>query len=61
MTRRIKYTNEPIGEVRVVRDFLLPPEELAFREDAIKVTLALSRRSVEFFKAARSSRRRRVA
>ena len=51
MTRKIKYTNEPIGEVRVVRDFLPPPEELAFREDAVKVTLALSRRSVEFFKA----------
>ena len=51
MTRKIKYTNEPIGEVHVVRDFLPPPEELAFREDAVKVTLALSRRSVEFFKA----------
>ena len=37
--------------MRVVRDFLLPPEALAFREEAIKVTLALSRRSVEFFKA----------
>ena len=51
MTRKIKYTNEPIGDVRVVRDFLPPPEALAFREEAIKVTLALSRRSVEFFKA----------
>ena len=51
MTRKTKYTNEPIGEVRVVRDFLPPPEELAFREDAVKVTLALSRRSVDFFKA----------
>jgi hypothetical protein len=51
MTRKIKYTNEPIGGMRVVRDFLPPPEELAFREDAVKVTLALSRRSVEFFKA----------
>jgi predicted DNA binding CopG/RHH family protein len=38
--------------VRVVRDFLPPPEELAFREEAVKVTLALSKRSVEFFKAA---------
>jgi hypothetical protein len=51
MSRRIKYTDEPIGEIRVVRDFLPPPEELAFREEAVKVTLALSRRSVEFFKA----------
>ncbi len=51
MRRRIRYTNEPIGEVRVVRDFLPPPEKLAFREDAVKVTIALSKRSVDFFKA----------
>ena len=51
MSARIKYTNEPIGEVRVVRDFLPPPDQLVFQEEAIKVTLALSRRSVEFFKA----------
>ena len=51
MRRRLRYTNEPIGEVRVVRDFLPPPEELAFREDAVKVTIALSKRSVAFFKA----------
>lgn len=51
MSRRIRYTNESMGEVRVVRDFLPPPEELVFREDAVKVTIALSKRSVEFFKA----------
>jgi len=51
MKKRIKYTNEPIGEVRVVRDFLPPPDQLVLQEEAIKVTLALSRRSVEFFKA----------
>ena len=51
MSKRIRYTNEPVGAVRVVQDFLPPPEELAFREDAVKVTIALSRRSVEFFKA----------
>jgi hypothetical protein len=50
MNKRIKYTNEPLGEVRVVRDFLPPPDQLVFREEPIKVTLALSRRSVEFFK-----------
>lgn len=47
---KIKYTSEPI-EARVVRDFLPPPEELAFREEGVKVTIALSRKSVEFFKA----------
>ena len=51
MSKAIKYSNEPIGAVRVVPDFLPPPEELVFREEAVKVTIALSKRSVEFFKA----------
>ena len=51
MIKKIKYTNEPFGEVRVVRDFLPPPDQLVFREEPVKVTIALSRRSVEFFKA----------
>jgi hypothetical protein len=51
MNKAIKYTNEPIGPVRAVPDFLPPPEELVFREEAVKVTIALSKRSVEFFKA----------
>mgnify|MGYP001581188505 CR=1 FL=1 len=50
MSAKIKYTNEPI-EARVIRDFLPPPEELAFREEGVKVTIALSKKSVEFFKA----------
>ena len=51
MSARIRYSDEPIGEVEVVPDFLPSPAELAFREEGVKVTLALSRRSVEFFKA----------
>ena len=50
MSAKIKYTNEPI-EAKVIKDFLPPPEELAFREEGVKVTIALSKRSVEFFKA----------
>jgi len=50
MNRRIKYTDEPLGQIRVIRDFLPPPEELAFREKGVKVTIALSKRSVDFFK-----------
>ena len=48
--RRGKYTDEPLGKLKVVPDFLPPPEDLVFREEGIKVTLALSKRSVEFFK-----------
>lgn len=50
MTAKIRYTDEPIGSPRVVADFLPAPEELAFREDGVKITLALSRKSVAFFK-----------
>jgi predicted DNA binding CopG/RHH family protein len=34
----------------VIEDFLPPPSELVLRDDNVKVTLSLSRRSVEFFK-----------
>lgn len=53
MRKGDRYTDEPIGdigEVRVSEDFLPPPEDLVFKEDTVKVTLGLSRRSVDFFK-----------
>lgn len=50
MSAKIKYTDEPI-EAKVIQDFLPPPAELAFREEGVKVTMALSKKSVEFFKA----------
>jgi predicted DNA binding CopG/RHH family protein len=51
MSGKIRYTNEPIGDPRVIRDFLPSPEELSFREEEVKITISLSRKSVEFFKA----------
>ena len=50
MNAKTRYTDEPIGPVEIIRDFLPAPEELAFKEDTVKVTIALSRESVEFFK-----------
>jgi len=50
MKNKINYSDEPLGEVQVVADFLPTPPELVFREDTVKVTLALSKASVEFFK-----------
>ena len=50
MSEKIKYTDEPIGPIKVVPDFLPSPEELVFKEDTVKVTIALSKESVEFFK-----------
>ena len=50
MKSRIHYSDGPIGKVRVVRDFLPPPEELAFQEEQVKITIGLSKSSVTFFK-----------
>jgi predicted DNA binding CopG/RHH family protein len=47
---KVKYTNEPI-KAKVISDFLPDPEDLAFKEEEVKVTLALSRKSVDFFKS----------
>jgi predicted DNA binding CopG/RHH family protein len=49
MNAKIKYSDEPLGDVEVIEDFLPSPDELAFREDTLKVTIALGRASVEFF------------
>ncbi|MDD4929606.1 MAG: hypothetical protein PHP85_10045 [Gallionella sp.] len=50
MNAKIKYTNEPI-EAKIIQDFLPPPEALAFREEGVKITIALSKKSIEFFKS----------
>jgi hypothetical protein len=50
MSKSIRYTDEPLGRLKVIPDFLPAPEELAFREEGVKVTIALSKRSVDFFK-----------
>ncbi|TCK17657.1 hypothetical protein DFR30_0893 [Thiogranum longum] len=50
MSAKIKYTDEELGELKVIADFLPSPEELAFKEDTVKVTISLSKESVEFFK-----------
>jgi hypothetical protein len=35
----------------VIGDFLPSPEELAFRDKDVKITITLSKKSVEFFKS----------
>ena len=32
-----RYTDERLGRLRVVRDFLPPPEDLVFRDEGVKV------------------------
>ena len=51
MNERIKYTDEYLGDVKVIPDFLPPPHELHFKEETEAVTLILSKKSVDFFKS----------
>lgn len=39
---KIKYTDEPLGNPKVVADFLPSPEDRVFREEGVKVTPTLS-------------------
>lgn len=50
MNKKTKYTDGPIGDVKVIRDFLPAPGDLVFKEEQVKVTIGLSKGSVEFFK-----------
>ncbi len=50
MKQKIKYTDENIGKVKIVTDFLPSPEELALKDETVKVTISLSKASIEFFK-----------
>ena len=40
----------PVGKLTRARDFLPPPSELVVREETAKVTIALEKSSIIFFK-----------
>jgi hypothetical protein len=50
MKSKIKCVNEPL-EMAVVEDFLPPPDQLVLKQDTVKVTIGLSKPTVDFFKA----------
>ena len=50
MKKRISYTDEPMGNVKIVKDFLPAPDKLVLKEENVKVTIALSKSSISFFK-----------
>ena len=52
MSKRIRYSAEPLGKIKLVPDFLPSPEELALKNEQTKVTISLSSESVAFFKEA---------
>lgn len=39
-----------MGKVKVISDFLPSPEQLALKDETVKVTIVLSKSSVDFFK-----------
>ena len=47
MKKKIVYTNEPMGDIAVVADFLPSPDVLTLREGGLKVTLAQSQSSAD--------------
>ncbi|WP_341789727.1 CopG family transcriptional regulator [Rickettsia endosymbiont of Polydrusus tereticollis] len=51
MSKKIKYTDGEIGQVKIVKDFLPVPKDLLLKNDSVKVTISLSKESVEFFKS----------
>jgi predicted DNA binding CopG/RHH family protein len=50
MKTKIKYTEEPMGELKIIKDFLPSPDQLVLKEENVKVTISLKKSSVAFFK-----------
>lgn len=48
-TRR--YTAEVIGPVEIVDDFLPSPDQLVLKDAGVKITLFVSQKAIDFFKA----------
>lgn len=50
MKKKIKYSDEKLGKIEVVKDFLPKPQDLVLKNDTVKITLNLSKSSIEFLK-----------
>ncbi|MGD1007225.1 MAG: CopG family transcriptional regulator [Ignavibacteriaceae bacterium] len=50
MKKKMKYTDEKMGKIKIIKDFLPKPEELILKGKNVKVTLNLSKSSVDYFK-----------
>ena len=54
---KAKYENAPaelaeaIEQAEVIQDFLPSPDRLVVREETVRITLNLNKRSVDFFKS----------
>jgi len=50
MSKRTSNSDFPVGRLTRIKDVLPPPDKLVVPADTIKVTLLLSRSSIQFFK-----------
>jgi predicted DNA binding CopG/RHH family protein len=46
----VEYATGEMGIVKIIKDFLPHPSDLLLKDDNVKVSSSLSRRSIEFFK-----------
>jgi predicted DNA binding CopG/RHH family protein len=54
-TSDVIYEEGTLGRLQAIKDFLPPPEELVKKEEKVKITLELSKQSVDYFKKAAKS------
>ena len=50
MKTKTRYTEESMGELKIIKDFLPTPDQLALKEENVKITISLKKSSVSFFK-----------
>lgn len=50
MKKKGRDPNKPVGKMIRIDDFLPPPSELVIAEERVKITISLSKGSVDFFK-----------
>ena len=50
MKKTSKYTDGEIGNIKIIEDFLPSPEELVFKDENTKITISLTKETVDFFK-----------
>lgn len=52
MKKRVIDRDMPIGRMTRIKDFLPPPNKLAVSQETEKITIALNKSSIDFFKRA---------
>lgn len=50
MSKPIQFSNESLGGIEFIPEFLPSPEQLALKKQNTKVTTVLTSESVEYFK-----------